>query len=276
MIISNTISIRPSNKNKKYYSLKGYDVSNLIQVKIEDLPEFSHYKVRVKCDICGKEKDLIYFKYLKNTKNNSIYYACSHKCSINKIMDTFNEIYGCVSSQHPDIKEKQAKTNLKLYGGKSPQCDKSIKDKSYNTMIDKYGYKFSYQNEVIKNKFISNIKETVKKSNKTKIERCLMVDEKDLNSYKLYRRYIERLTRYYKKELFGKWDGIDYYDKEFIRENLKLNYRNKCYPSIDHKTSILYGFLNNIDPKIIGGIDNLCITKRVNNSKKSSKNELKQ
>jgi len=274
MILSKTISIKPSNKNRNHYINKGYDASNTINVKIEDLPTYSHFKIKVKCDVCGKEKDLLYFKYMKNTKSNTIHYACSQKCSVSKLMDTFNKNYGCVSSQHPDIKLKQANTNNKLYGGKSPQCDKSVKQKSYDTMIEKYGFQYPHQNYEIKNKFLSKIKETVSKSNQTKIDKCLMVDYKNIDIFKLYRRFVDRITRQYKKELFNRWDGYDYYDKEYIKENIKMDYKNKSYPSIDHKISILYGFNNQIDPYEIGGIDNLCITKRTNNSKKNSKNSL--
>ena len=46
---------------------------------------------------------------------------------------------------------------------------------------------------------------------------------------------------------------------------------DKQYPTIDHKTSILYGFLNKILPSEIGNIDNLCITKRSINSSKYGK-----
>lgn len=77
-------------------------------------------------------------------------------------MNTFEENYGCVSSQHTDIKLKQAKTNEKLYGGKSPQCNKVIKQKSYDTMMERYGVPFSYQNDIIKNKFMVNLDDTVK------------------------------------------------------------------------------------------------------------------
>lgn len=72
MILSKTISIKLSNKNRKYYLLKGYDVSKMIEVKIEDLPKNSHYNIEVKSDICGKEKDLSYVKYLKILKNNTM------------------------------------------------------------------------------------------------------------------------------------------------------------------------------------------------------------
>ena len=49
-----------------------------------------------------------------------------------------------------------------------------------------------------------------------------------------------------------------------------LNEYSSTYnlPSIDHKISIYYGFVNKIDPSIIGDIKNLCITKRSINKKK--------
>lgn len=72
---------------------------------------------------------------------------------------------------------------------------------------------------------------------------------------------------------FNEWDGLDFYDNEDIKENLNLDPKNESYPTIDHKLSILYGFNNQIDPYEIGKLENLCITKRTNNSKKNSKNQ---
>lgn len=43
------------------------------------------------------------------------------------------------------------------------------------------------------------------------------------------------------------------------------------YPTIDHKISVYYGFINNISPEEIGDISNLCITKRwINSTKRDS------
>lgn len=272
MILDKFISIKPSNKNRSYYLYKGYDVSNDINVKIEDLPTFSHYKINVKCDVCGKEKELIYHKYMKNTKMNTIHYSCSQKCSVSKILKTFNENYGCVSSQHPDVKLKQSNTNIKIYGGKSPQCDREIKQKSYDSMIEKYGHKHALQNELSINKFMSKINETTSKTNKTKIERGIMVDYNNYNSFKEYRNLVNIETRKNRKELFLNWDGYDFYDNQYIRENYNLDFKDKSYPSIDHKISVLFGFKNKIDPYEIGKLENLCITTRSNNSIKHSKN----
>ena len=64
-------------------------------------------------------------------------------------------------------------------------------------------------------------------------------------------------------------NGLDYYDGVDISNNFDLNHNDPSYPTIDHKTSIYFGFINKIDPNIIGCIENLCITKRSYNSKKS-------
>jgi len=151
MIIDKFIKV----KNKPYYIKRGYNPGlEYIEVKIEDIRTSSHHRINVKCDICGFEKDLEFCKYMSNTKLNTLPYACSHKCSVEKLMNTFNKRFGCVSSQHPDIKLKQAETVMRLYGGKSPLCDEIIKQKAKETCIDKYGVDNPSKSDIIKNKKI--------------------------------------------------------------------------------------------------------------------------
>ena len=61
---------------------------------------------------------------------------------------------------------------------------------------------------------------------------------------------------------------IKYYKYSSLEHNFDLNHNDPLYPTIDHKTSIYFGFINKIDPINIGSIENLCITKRSFNSKK--------
>lgn len=93
------------------------------------------------------------------------------------------------------------------------------------------------------------------------------------DDYIIYRRRVDFLTKKNKKLLFTNWDGVDYYDNEYILDNFKLSSNNISYPTVDHKISVLNGYLNNISIDEISSIDNLCITKRTLNSKKNSKNE---
>lgn len=96
----------------------------------------------------------------------------------------------------------------------------------------------------------------------------IMIDVRDKSRQKCL-----ELTLSNKKELFDNWDGIDYYDNEYIRENFNLDKSDGYFPTIDHKISVIYGFLYNIPADIIGDILNLCITKRCINSSKSHKTE---
>ena len=70
--------------------------------------------------------------------------------------------------------------------------------------------------------------------------------------------------------LYKDWNGLDFYDNEIIKENKNIDSNDVSYPTIDHKISVKNGFDNNIEPIKIGELDNLCITKRCNNSSKGS------
>jgi len=113
--------------------------------------------------------------------------------------------------------------------------------------------------------YVDEIKKKVKKS---KIESGIMIPDELLNDFQVYKRNANRITRNNKIKLFETWNGFDYYDNEYIYENLSKNPMDRCYPTIDHKISIYQGFINNLDYKKIGSLENLCITKKFLNSKK--------
>ena len=94
-----------------------------------------------------------------------------------------------------------------------------------------------------------------------------------MDLFRIYRRKIRYETDLLRQKLFEDWNGYDYYDNEYIKENFTLNKNHNNYPSIDHKMSCFYGFINGLDTTIISDISNLCITKRIINSKKSQLNE---
>ena len=93
-----------------------------------------------------------------------------------------------------------------------------------------------------------------------------------INNFEKYGKKVRKLT---KNELLEKWNGYDYYDGEYIKINFKLKHTNNQYPNIDHKISIKYGFDNNLTPEFISDINNLCLTKRINNLKKGAKINIK-
>jgi hypothetical protein len=95
---------------------------------------------------------------------------------------------------------------------------------------------------------------------------------KKISPFLKYSQMVNNITYKYKEELYCNWDGYDFYDNELIKENFNLNYNDKRYPTIDHKISKYNGFINGIEPNIIGEINNLCITKRTINSIKNRTN----
>lgn len=193
-------------------------------------------------------------KYGYDMPFNSI--EIQHKCSL-----SVKNKYGVDNVfQNNEIKEKIKKTNLEKYGVEIPLQSEEIREKFIKTMINKYGVDNPSKYQEFKDKVIN-----------IKIKKGYIIKDDNWSKYK---REVRVITSKYKKVLLENWNGCDYYDNEYIKENFNLNYCDKKYPTIDHKISIISGFINNISPDIIGGIDNLCYTKRTINSKKNYKNEI--
>jgi len=169
-------------------------------------------------------------------------------------------------------------------------------EKSKHTFLEKYGVEFYSQTDEYKNIYnakkndiilknketcldrygfdnVSKVPKIKKAMIDTKIERGIIVPEHLLSEWELYKKNVRQITNKFKKELYENWNGIDYYDGENIKGYFSHTHTHRFYPTIDHKNSVYYGFLNNIDPSEIGSIKNLCITKRFINSTKSKMNE---
>jgi len=174
----------------------------------------------------------------------------------NKIKNSHIMIYQDDDNKNK-IVDKRRKTCILKYGVDSFTKTEEYKQKSEKTCSNKYGY---LHNGSVP-EFILKRQETHLKNN---------VDDNRTDFY-LYKRKVNNYTRIFLKELFYKWNGFDYYDNEYIKNNLSYDSGCSLYPSVDHKIPKYFGFKNNIDPKIIGDINNLCITKRSINSKKKDK-----
>ena len=105
----------------------------------------------------------------------------------------------------------------------------------------------------------------------TRIKNGNQLSDDKISKYDLYRRKVHNKTRLLKQQLFENWNGYDFYDNEYIKDNLTLKCHDKNYPTIDHKLSVCHCFENDISIEICANIDNLCITKRRINSTKGRK-----
>ena len=193
-----------------------------------------------------------------------------------KIKKTNLEKYGTENpSNNQDVKNKRIETNNKLYGADHPMKNNEIVLKKKKTNLERYGDEnYTNPEKRMKTKEIrygDPYYFNVEKGKETKLKKGLIVPNEKLTEWEIYKKLVKNITNKYKKELFENWDGHDYYDNEYIKGNLNLKPIDRFYPTIDHKTSIHYGFINNIPPETIGDISNLCITKKYINSSKRNK-----
>lgn len=265
MLITKNIEIKPNTKTFKYFKDLGYNfkLGDLITIPIHQLNFGSHAKVKVECDICHANKQIKYQDYLKNISTYNIYTCCA-KCSLLKRQLTHLELYGIVNpSQLDAFKEKKKITTIKNHGVDNPSKSNLIKIKKQKTTLQNFGV-----DNPLKSKEISL------KVKNTKIKNGFQISDEDLSPWKKFKKDVIVITNKNKKELFKIWDGYDYYDKEFIQNNLiNFKYYEKNFPTIDHKISIIYGFLHKMSIEEIGSINNLCITKKSINSSKREKIE---
>jgi len=177
MLLDEKTLIKLSKKNINHFKSLGYDgeLRDIIEVNTKDINIGSHLSIRVKCDICGNEKVILFQKYIKNI-NNGNFYACSSKCaqdkvkktSLNKfgveyyvqtdeykqrVIITSNDNYGCEHfTQSNKVKNEAKKTFIENYGVDSPFKSEMIKEKIKLILIEKYGVDNVFKNEKIKEK----------------------------------------------------------------------------------------------------------------------------
>lgn len=236
-----------------HFKKLGYDFKpgQKVTIPIEHLNIGSCYKVLVMCDECGEKQEMPYKSYIKVTKYDGKYYCRKNKCFTIKVKKTTMDTYGVDNTSK--LKEKQ--------------------DKWKSTNIELYGFENVFQNEIVKEKirqFYRDNYDGAEWNTQVKYIRDNngWLDGENLEGFEKYKYKCRRKTEKNKKQLFENWDGYDYYDGEYIKDNFIFDCHDPNYPNIDHKISIKYGYENNIDIDIISGVDNLCITKlKINSSK---------
>lgn len=170
---------------------------------------------------------------------------------VNKIRTTFMERYGVDWFFKTEEHRKMYKS-----------CIVEIRNKIEKTCMERYG---------VNN--VSKVESIMDKILKTKVEKGWSINIDLISSWILYKKQVKKLTNRVKRDLYEKWNGIDYYDDELIIGNFSYSFTNRLYPTIDHKISTFYGFANNLPASEIANISNLCITKRYINCIKNSLTE---
>ena len=161
MLVKEKINVKIKNKRQLYSlnknGIKGL-VGDVVEMLISELPIGSHEIIQIKCDNCGKLKDMQFNNYYRSTNGLTEEYYCKNKECVN-IKRTLNirKKYGVDNVfQLNDVKEKIKETNLERYGVENPQQNKKIKEKTEATNLERYGFRNQFQCNLIKEK----IKET--------------------------------------------------------------------------------------------------------------------
>jgi len=109
---------------------------------------------------------------------------------------------------------------------------------------------------------------TWKKSLETRKENGNIITK---HNWKQYWKRCDYLTQKIRRQMLQNWDGYDYIDGQYIKENLNLHYTHKNYPTLDHIIPRSECFKQGLTPNEATQPSNLKWTKRINNSKKYNK-----
>lgn len=193
----------------------------------------------------------------------------------NKRTNTFNERYGGYTLQSSELREKMKSTMILKYGTEHSFHSKVIKQKALNTWLSKYGVDNPFKSHHIKEKIKQVLKERygvdnasnintdirIAKGIKTKIENGWIIPDEFLSDYQIYRKSVKRLTEITYKTY-----------KHIINPDNKERVTNgKIGFQLDHKYSVIEGFLNNVLPEIISHRCNLQMLEWSNNRAKSKR-----
>ena len=163
LIVPQTVRIRTNGMTCKHYREKGYEFEkcgDIIEVDVFDLPKGSGTKVKIICDVCGKEAEICYGKFVGYNEENKLITCGDKICKRKKYENTCMEKYGVKNViQAEEVKEKVKQTNLERYGSESPFGSKEIQDKIKDTNLERYKCEYPLQSEEIRNKGIQTLKE---------------------------------------------------------------------------------------------------------------------
>lgn len=269
MIVNNKMMIKVAKNNIEHYT-KFFDVNlgDMIEIDVDlHLQKQSNKKINVKCDICNIERYIKYQAYTKNINSCKKYpiYTCD-KCSHIKQKEYNKDHYGVeYYSQHPDRNDRVKATSLDKYGADHFSQSKFFAPKVAKTNLEKFGFVNPFMDKdrikrIFKDKYGVDHPSLIPEFHPYRIPNNQKSD------FELYRQRVRTQTR--QKKILNNWDGYDFYDGEYIKDNLNLHHLDNLYPTIDHKISIYEGFKNNLSTWVISSVDNLCVTKRIINLKK--------
>ncbi len=166
------------------------------------------------------------------------------------------------------------KFNISTRSVKQSCADGKRQEKIKNTNIKRYGHEHNFckehpgrkqwENRLLKEEGIVNVfqrKEIIEKIKLKKIENGMMVADDKLPSFTLYKRLVKTASNKTYREC-----------KKIINPENLIRGRNQY--QLDHRCSVLEGFLNHIPVFIISDVVNLQMLSEYANGSKNSKSDI--
>jgi len=253
MLLTKNIDITINSSNIKYYEELGFEIKvrDIINISIEKVTHGSCVEIEVKCDVCGKIKNVKYYRYLQNIEKHNLF-CCSRKCANIKRIKTNLEKYG-VENASTVTREKAKQTCLEKYGVENAMQNNEIKEKLKKTCLEKYGVECVSKND--------NVKEKMKQTNLEKYGVSSPIQNKDvmeklkktcLEKYE-FESYMstEEFKEKSKEKKLEKYGDENYHNIEKTKTTFKERYGEDWYTKTDEcknktiKTNLKkYGVVN--------------------------------
>lgn len=149
MLVSKYAVVNWNPRNKKRFESLGYEYTGKgtpVLIAIKDLTSYSQSKITARCDYCGCLYETTWSNYNRGLKSEAHKDSCgSLECLEKKALEAQIAKYGDIAIRTPEIKEKQARTNLEKYGATNPFGSDIIKEKIVAKNLEKYGVPYSQQ-----------------------------------------------------------------------------------------------------------------------------------
>ena len=165
LILPQTVKVRIGSINYQYYKEKGYEFKkcgDIIEVNVLDLYPGSPTKVKIICDVCGKEAEVRYCRVVEYNEENKLITCGSNFCKHKKTENTNLKKYGVRNvAQSQEVQNKMKDTNLEHHGCEYPMQNEEIRNKGIRTLKEKYGENIINIGQVqdVKDKIKATLKE---------------------------------------------------------------------------------------------------------------------
>lgn len=156
MLVSEYAVVNWNSRNKKKYESLGYTYTGKgtpVNISIKDLPPYSQSKITARCDYCGELYETTWSNYNRGLKSLAHKDSCGNiECLEKKALEAQIAKYGDLAIRTPEIREKQAQTNIIKYGSVNPFGSEIIKEKIVSSNMMKYGVPYTQQSPDVRAK----------------------------------------------------------------------------------------------------------------------------